>query len=883
MSGQPAFRDPEKAHAALGRIGELCELEPSEALSSLLTANVDPDRALGNLEAWLKSAANPAAQLQGLLDSPGLGRLLLQLMGASQPLANALIQNPELASLLTDPTALTQDPSTEIIEADGESLLESATSYSHALDRLRYLRHRWLLPIVLHDLAGTMPQEQVWLGLSNLADALIRLALRTAWRDYAVQKGLEGACPVAIVAFGKLGGQELNYSSDVDLVYVADRALAEQEEKHATRFCEVFGRALSDKMGRGSLYRVDLRLRPFGGAGPVLQTRRAVEAYYRSHAHLWECQALLRSRVIAGSEDSADWWERLRLEHCFRPLWSTHALEEILDMRARTEDFGGEDDLKRGYGGIRDVEFLTQVLQMIHGAKAANLREPNTLSALAGLRSHGLISEEDGQSLAEAYRLLRKSEHRCQLAEDQHTHSLPADEEGRARLAKLMGFSEWTPYAEALAATRNQVREIYDARFPRSVVDDDRLTVLASLGEAASTAEVWFDDLPECEAFYKSLHENRDSLERVRKIAEIAPVLSEVLAKDVSLTEEVLSGEVLEPWEPGRKIAELPPDATDERYALAIRSEWTKAAIQWMFEPSSELGQAIQRIGDAVLRSAMERVGAEFDVVALGSYASGELGLGSDLDLLWLVDTAERHMGAETQAQKLMLHLDRIKRLGAPVSIDLRLRPEGRQGLLVRTYAGLRAYDLGEMEMWERFALGSARSVCGDPMAEAGALASAYALPLTPERLTELLSMKQRIETERVSIKHRHRHLKLGRGGLSDIEWFVHLHELRYPTTTQAGTRREMPPRIRTLGHAQLINTLEQEALLEARKHLLATRDRLVLLGFTPDIVPENPDKLDILARAAGFVDGNEFLAIHEDMTHSVRSIYEEGIDRLQN
>jgi glutamate-ammonia-ligase adenylyltransferase len=223
-----------------------------------------------------------------------------------------------------------------------------------------------------------------------------------------------------------------------------------------------------------------------------------------------------------------------------------------------------------------------------------------------------------------------------------------------------------------------------------------------------------------------------------------------------------------------------------------------------------------------------------------------------------------------------------LKRHGAPIELDLRLRPEGRQGLLVRTDEGLKAYELERMEMWERFALGQARLVYGRPEAQEVVMHAAYALPLTPERLKDLVSMKKRIESERVMPQHSRRHLKLGYGGLGDIEWFVHLHEMRDPTATKPGESVRLDDGIRALGRARLINAIEVEELRHALKHLLEVRMRLALLGFPHDILPENPDKLDRLAHVSGFEDGNAFLRTHEAVIERVREIYQEGMERLR-
>lgn len=863
------------------RLAALTHLEVGPAFLAHFNGCPAPQKTAVNLERWLRASSNPATHLAELLDAPDLAKRILLILGASQPIADALIQNPELASLLSEPPS--RHPDRRTIEAEGAALLSVADSPSYALDRLRYLRQRWILPIVAADLTGAWTQEHVWMALSELADALIALAAGSVWQTYSASKGLKEPCPVAILGFGKLGGHELNYSSDVDLVFIQEDLAQDFDDRHTQRFCEMLGRALSDKMGRGSLYRVDLRLRPFGGVGPVAPSRRSIEAYYRSHAQLWEAQALIRSRPITGSEELRDWWKELRQGQCFRSSWASTAIEEIVAMRRKIEEQAGDGDLKRGWGGIRDVEFLVQMMQMVAGHQKPDLQTANTLEAIGALLRAEMLNDQEAEILMEGYRFLRKSEHRCQLSEDQHTHDLPEDAAGQERLARLMGFDDWKGFSEELGQRRASVRAVYEARVRAYQAEDPKADVLRALGDAAPICRAWLESLPESDAFYRVLAENPDSLGILRKLAGDAPLIAEWAKRSVASTEMLLSGEVGDDVTPGEAIDRLSHDVPLERLAGVARAEWLRIAAQWVLNPVGVLGSEIALIADALMRHAMARLYAEFDVVALGSFASGDMCLTSDMDMVWLAETPDAQRQAETQAEQLLLMIDTLKRLGSPFGVDLRLRPEGRQGLLVRSYAGFKAYDLDEMEMWERFALGVARTVCGNPMAEATCLASAYALPLTPERLGELLAMKARIETERVSIKHRTRHVKLGKGGLSDIDWFVHLHELRYPTATQAGTRRETSERIRTLGHARLINALEQETLLEAREHLMATRDRIALLGFTTDVVPENPDRLEVLAAAAGFSDGNAFLSHHEDVAHTVRSIYEEGIDRLRN
>jgi glutamate-ammonia-ligase adenylyltransferase len=253
---------------------------------------------------------------------------------------------------------------------------------------------------------------------------------------------------------------------------------------------------------------------------------------------------------------------------------------------------------------------------------------------------------------------------------------------------------------------------------------------------------------------------------------------------------------------------------------------------------------------------------------------------GSDIDLLLLTDRGQA--GAEMAAQELLSLLAQLKRFGPVMDVDLRLRPEGRKGLLVRSYDGFGAYEVSDMEMWERFALGHARYVSGNPNSLDLVRHAAYALPLTPDRLHDLLNMKGRIESERLKPQHVHRDVKLGHGGLNDIEWIVHLTEMRYPTATKAGETSGMEVRIRNLGRASLINALEVDGLLEARRYMLDLRTRLHLLDIRNNLVPENPDRLTLLAKATGLRDGNEFLRRHQKIAGWTRALFNATLERLK-
>ena len=686
-----------------------------------------------------------------------------------------------------------------------------------------------------------------------------------------------------VVAFGKLGGSELNYSSDIDLVYVSQDGLDAETERDCMRLCGELGRVLSDRMGRGSLYRVDLRLRPYGSSGPILQSMRAIEAYYKLYAEPWEIQALLRSRPVYGSAELRRRWDFVRSTHCFKQGVSEFALDQMLAMKARVEEGAQPGDLKRGEGGIRDVEFLVQIMQMLHGHERPEIQVRPTCDALRALWRAGFLEHSVADALIEGYTFLRRLEHRTQLVGDRQTHQIPSAGEARAVLASLMGYATWPEVQGILEGHRRTIQTLYRSTLHlEPPTSGSRSQVLLKLGPLGPAGLHWLESMPASEAFFDGLAENEESLDRLRTILRDAPRLVGAFKASLSLTELLLSGEILELDDVQDRILRLDRGAPLQQVAEVYAHCHTLLLAQWTLAPAFSIGRALSALQDALLCYCCTRFEICFDVVGLGSYGTQESCGGSDLDLLFLVMDPALQQSAERQAEQLLAFLTGIAVAGVRVGCDLRLRPEGGKGLLVRTFDGLKAYDFDGMQMWERFALGHGRRIFGSQEALHLVFHCAYGLPLTPERLTELVKMKRRIETERVNPQHVHRQIKLGSGGLNDIEWLVHLHEMRYPTASKAGESTDMDERIRRLATARLLNALEAEMLLDARRFLLDLRVRLYLNGMDDDLLPENPDKLDRLARGCGMPDGNSLLARHRSVVEPVRRLYMEALTRLK-
>lgn len=847
------------------RIARLTSDEPLVLDDALFQGCADADQALSYLEQWLKASANPATAWRHLLDSGPLGRLLVDLLGVSHQLGDVLVQGPERANLILDPATLTERPTIDGVREEARRLLRDASAYRHRLDRLRYVRQGWMLRVAACDIGRLWPEEHVWTAISDVAEALLVECAEAVWEHL----GGEGACPVAIVGMGKLGGRELNYSSDTDLVYVLPDEADPAQESLAVRFCEAFGRAVSDRMGRGALYRVDLRLRPFGGAGPIVSRMTSIEGYYERYAEPWECMALIRSKVLGGGA-LASRWEAMRARVAFPDQIVEWAVEGLIQMRGQVEEFGEVGDLKRGAGGIRDVEFLVQILQMLRGRAEPALRVPGTLPAIRAMVVAGVLDAPTASAMADGYTLLRQVEHRIQIAGDQQTHALPSDPTARDFLARSLGLGSFAELDGVVDSCRRRMREIWDGTLRRTGASEPMRRLDDALGRHAAAGRSWLDALGEPETYARAMLENADSLRRFESMLAGAPALVPYLHRDHALTEQVISGEIEEPEGLEVRLRSIDRASSTDDLARSVAGAWRAAIGGWVLGAEWVLGPELSRIWDAAARALIRLSGAAFDAIALGSWAASEGQPGSDLDVLFL--TAGDPGRAEPAAEKFLAHVAVARRAGAPIEFDLRLRPEGRRGALVRSHDAFRAYEAASMEPWERLALTQARLVAGATDSLALVQHAAFGKP--PD-LAELRHMKRRIEAERVPAQHQHRNIKLGWGALDDIRWQVAIRMMRLGSGPPPGATLSD-----SLGHLAshgALNAAETEVLRAAHRFFSGLRCRLWALGIADDVLPENPNKLDQLAVAMGLQEGNVLLAQRREHAEGVRALFEEA------
>lgn len=698
---------------------------------------------------------------------------------------------------------------------------------------LATFRRRQLLRIAWRDLNGIASLTETTAEISALADAILDVTLR---RLYARLTKSQRPGPVdgfSVISLGKLGGQELNYSSDIDLMFLYEGATGEFARKLATEYTSL----LSAYTAEGVCYRVDLRLRPDGKLGEVALPIEAALNYYRNRARDWELQMLIKGRCSAGDPELAR-----RFFEAVDPLtYSTtldfQAVEAVSETRTRIQEKARSRqrnpravDVKLAPGGIRDIEFLVQCLQRLHGGRETSLRHGGTLAALARLRDHELLSPNEYLTLADAYHFLRTIEHRLQLEHDQQTHSLPESTAELEKLAGRMGMEAASALLLELNRHLEDVQRLYDR-----VIHSQK-----PLGDSwAEPLAGPTDPLPPPETVSPNVVRRFDQIAprlahairagRPRRNAAAFEFLLEKIASRPGpvrwMEEPAVTGYVFDLFEHAPHLADeltRTPEYLAELHAMQhvsptasqrlpdyreVMAELSDAADlrrffhREMFRIQSEsvcLGVPVFRtlertshLADAAIATAYRialwhvlgthppsRDGYlpenQLLVIALGRLGVREFDLGSDADLIFVLpdeDSGELMFWTKV-AERLIHTLTAYTGGGSVFSVDTRLRPDGQEGPLVRTMSSFRDYFERHAEAWEGLAYMKARAVAGDIERATTFLSEVQDLDFrrygqSGRSKSELRAMRQRLEKEQGGENP----LKSGRGAYYDIDF----------------------------------------------------------------------------------------------------------------
>lgn len=466
------YKDPDAAAATLLRLRRAAsDYESSrksahtvppwyKTLKRILLEVPFPESVLDTVDKFARKSRSTASVFELFEQTPRSLEILARLSCASRFLTECVLNQPDALWQLATERRTAEVKSRNEFRSEASAAVEQFQATDEKLGALRRYQHREILRIGMCDAFGLLDLKYVTLQISLLADAMVQVCLEIVCDESAVDQA-----PFCVLALGKHGGEELNYSSDIDLILIAQKT-----DGKTQRIARKLIDALSCKLPTGFLYRVDMRLRPWGDAGPLVITPGGYEAYLQSDAALWEKQSLLKARVIAGDKSTGE--EFLKRVPCFL---FTDSPEEILrnvrgmkgNIEQRLQRTGRlESEVKLGSGSIRDIEFLTQALQLIHGRRESRLLSANTLDALIRLAEFSIIGVMEYRQLREGYIFFRTIEHALQLLHNQQTHELPSDAQQCEWLARRLDFHATDELLKRFNEHRRAVRRIFDDYFP---------------------------------------------------------------------------------------------------------------------------------------------------------------------------------------------------------------------------------------------------------------------------------------------------------------------------------------------------------------------------------------------------------------------------------
>jgi [glutamine synthetase] adenylyltransferase / [glutamine synthetase]-adenylyl-L-tyrosine phosphorylase len=877
---------------------------------------------------------------------------------------DALRRAIEFAPFLRETAAVLPELVATFIEqgsaaAVGQALEANADSVE---SELRRHRAGVALTVALSDLCGELGFAEATRLLSDFADAAIGQALKAALMERIPGSDVEG---VTVLALGKLGSRELNYSSDVDLLVLFDPAAMPRRERDdpseaAVRIGRRMIELLQKRTADGYVVRVDLRLRPSPEVTPIVLPINAAISHYESSALPWERAAFIRARVCAGDRALGEHFLQSIQPFVWRRSLDFGVIEEVREISARIRDhfaqgarLGPGYDLKRGRGGIREVEFFAQIQQMIHGGRDPSVRASATLDALEALRAAGRITEEDASALSEAYILLRTIEHRVQMVEDAQTHLLPLDRDALDSVAKLHGlasgdeligilephvgraetlFNSLAPDREGRLSNDPDilVEELRQIGFPdpnvplRRIMDwrSGKARSLRSPG-ARTAFEAMLPPLlreiasgPDPD---RALNRLADIVERLSsginlyRLLEARPQLARhlalILAHAAPLADmlarrpELLDGLIDEssfalPPEPAAMAERLraatkgePYDRALDRARRVIAERRFSLGVQLIAAHADPLDLAMgySDLAEATTVALAELASEEFAlahgqieggelmILALGRLGGRALTHASDLDIIYVYDAP---VGATSDGEKQLSATDYFNRLANRVTaaisvptaagplydVDTRLRPQGGEGMLAVTLEGFLSYQRNEAWTWEHMAMCRARPIYGSAARRKQLQEGIRSILSAPRDAgkTRADAAKMREEMARHKAPAGPLDIKLGPGGLVDLEFAVH--------TLQLVHGKGLDPRLE-----YAIEGLAQEGLIDAVYDAdlrLLSRILVVMRLVAPDS-NEPPEKSrGLVASLCGHESWDSLLVAHDEARQRIAALW---------
>jgi glutamate-ammonia-ligase adenylyltransferase len=853
---------------------------------------------------------------------------LLHLISVSSICAARLLRHPEILLWLARPEIATEPRPAQAMRVGLQRIAEGST-FAGNFEALRFWKGREMTRIALREVAGAAALEETTLELSQLAEICLR-EVYTYW-DCELRSRRGGPeTPFAILGLGKLGGRELNHSSDIDVIFIygeegqvsPNLTYHEWFNQLGAKIIETF--AAHDPAG--ALFRIDLRLRPEGTAGPLARSIDSMENYYAGFGETWERLALIKARGIAGSRELAYEFLRQHQPFIFPKNPTRDVREEIGNIKRRIErDIVGheniERDVKLGAGGIREIEFVVQALQLLHGARHAFLQETSTLKVLPVLADLELLPHQEARTLEAAYRFLRSVEHRLQIESEQQTHTVPENSEALHRLAASLGFSSARKFNAVLRDQMQKVRAIFDRVISTpdhtAATVEERLDIFRDQKVAAKS----LSDLARQPGGFHIAPRTRQVLRNLRpllfrwleraadpdmalnqfirfveayglrsllfELLVVNPKLLELLVKtfdasrhagDLLIRRPQLLEEITQPGMLDRELnlaqqlkrleaLNVNAESLDlvrayrqtELLRIFLRDVLGLATLPTILAEQTALAEAC-----LVIVNRLRGSESDLTTIALGKFGGGEIGYGADLDVVFVGEDVRA-------AQHLIVAMSQTTAEGSIWTLDARLRPEGEKGILSCSITAYETYYQTRAQLWEAQALTRARPIAGPLQNEFMNLAQRVwrMAGQRPDLFMQIDAMLDRIRRGRGSASDE-LDFKTGLGGIIEAEFLVQALQMR------AGIWE--PGMICAVGKLVEAGVVKKEDAQELRRHYEYLRAVGSALrrweNKSVSTLPAEKSEQEKLAARAGAKNLDAFAQSYREARSGIHAVY---------
>jgi [glutamine synthetase] adenylyltransferase / [glutamine synthetase]-adenylyl-L-tyrosine phosphorylase len=843
--------------------------------------------------------------LNDCIKYPHYIEILCSISANSNYLTDILVRNPELFYLIINPSRLKEKISTETFSDNIKNITSAYKSFDSKVNSLRTAKRKEILRIGVDDILGNSDLPEVTAQLSTLARGITSELFSICYEEIKSKYDIQLIKnQYAITALGKLGGRELNYSSDIDLIIFYDKNNEAGKGKLYSEILietiKLFIETSTAVTSSGYIYRVDFRLRPDGRNALLTRSINEYLSYYESRGEDWERQMLIKADFVGGDFPLFEKFKNSIQPFIYPSSFLVPPSEQIKRLKINIEkNLTDEANIKLISGGIRDIEFSVQALQLLYGGKNIQLRKTNTLSAINSLETHKFLSKKESEIFKHSYLFYRKIEHYLQLMNDAQTHSIPAEGEIAEKLARFLGFKNFKQFRTKVLEKRNAVKKIYNSivgadksdseisspmsrikfenkknaekdllflregkgllgekefdkksihRFQKiepvlfdylesSTVPDIILKNFVRIIRNATFASIWYEEFKDKKFFISFL-----------RICEVSQKSVDLFAEDKVLREMFLTRKVFEKILKNN-LAKLSTKqivftlAVQFTAGLITREKISATLSRYFFE---KINLSAEKF------FARKDINSPFFIAAMGSYSTNEMSFASDIDLIFVVKDLNNIPEAQKHFQNYLL---KIKNDFKPFDVDCRLRPEGKSSLLVWDLESYNTYLLNRTRIWELQSLTKINLVHGDKIIfnEFIAAIKKRIEKETPENLkNEIAEMRKKLSSQGVSSISNIFNIKKSRGGIADIEFLLQYLILLNPGDFKKMQGKEIPKVVKflsSLPNNSEINILSNNFAI-LKKYEMINQN---IFNTSLPSLPQDEKKLFLIAREAGY------------------------------